>query len=127
MIKKWALLRSDNENRRYRDVLEERSRLGKPPLLVLEEEALKIFDYWFIADNIFPYDTIATTHHLLFPRREGILKWSDLNNEELQELQDLREKYFCEEYEMISENMPKNRTGSSHFHLHLLVLKRKEL
>lgn len=127
MIKKWASLRTVEAIQNYKKVLEQRERDGISFLPITEDEAICVFEYWYIIQNDFPYDAVADIHHLLVPRRKDILNWSDLRREELEELLHLRETYCKENYEMVAENMPSAKTVQNHFHLHLFVFKRREI
>lgn len=127
MIQKWAILRSVEAIQNYKKVLEQREQDGVSFLPVTENDAIRLFEYWYIIANEFPYDAVADVHHLLIPRRDNVLGWTDLNTRELHELLHLRETYCKENYEMIAENMPSTKTVQNHFHLHLFVFKRREL
>ncbi|MCD8528164.1 MAG: HIT domain-containing protein [Candidatus Pacebacteria bacterium] len=95
-----------------------------PPFSPTLADALREFDHWFIVENDFPYDAIATTHHLIFTKRHIPFEWALLNQAERDELEHLKKTVFATEYEVLYENLPKGQTVPTHFHLHLLILKR---
>lgn len=121
-----TFLRSAETEARY---LEQRKRRvndpeHNPPFSPTVNNAIREFDHWFIIENDFPYDAIATTHHLLFTKRKVAFEWDLLSSEERSELEKLKKEFFNHEYDVFYENLPKGQTLRSHFHLHLLILKR---
>lgn len=123
-----TFLRSHETESRY---LEQRKRRvhdpkNNPPFEPRIDNAIREFDHWFIIENDFPYDAIATTHHLLFTKRKVAFEWDLLTQEEREELEYLKKEFFNNEYDVFYENLPKGQTLRSHFHLHLLILKRSQ-
>lgn len=84
-----------------------------------DTEPLKIFKYWKIIENDFPYDLIAKTHHMIVPIRHEAEK--DLTEEELAELGEIKENYINQGYDYIIEPTVKNKSIPGHFHLHLII------
>jgi len=121
-------IRTEKTMTAYLHYLEARAKEKHPknPFASIEDEALITFKHWLIIPNRFPYDAIAVTSHLLFTRRRVAFDWDLLNEDELQELHELKKGYIREHYDLIWENMPKAQSVPGHFHLHLLVLKRWE-
>ncbi len=97
---------------------------NNPPFSPTENDAIEVFKYWMIIPNDFPYDAIATKHDMLFTRRKVAFDWSLLTDEELQELMELKKGFINDTYDVFYENLPRGQTLPSHFHLHLLTLKR---
>lgn len=121
-----TFLRSPEMEARY---LEQRKLRTKhpelyPPFSPTEKDALKVFDYWMIIPNDFPYDAVAEQHDMLFTRRPVVFDWDLLTPQELHELQDLKKSYIADTYDVLYENLPRGRTVPGHFHLHLLKLRR---
>lgn len=87
---------------------------------------IKEFNHWAIIENEFPYDAIASTSHMIVTKRFVAFDWRLLTPEEEKEINSLKETYLSEHYEVVWENLPKGQTIPTHFHLHLLVLKREE-
>lgn len=85
-------------------------------------ELLKNFKYWKILKNIFPYDLIAETHHMLMPKRHVAEK--ALTKKEKQELFLLKHGYVEINYEFMLEGTHKKKSIPGHFHIHLLKLKK---
>ena len=85
------------------------------------DPSIKEFAYWRIIDNLFPYDKIASTHHMLIPKRHVIEK--DLTEEEKAELYSIKYGYVNDNYEFVMEVVPKGKTLPPHLHLHLLIAK----
>ncbi len=109
---------------RYKKWSKDNKGASKNPLQHLIEKPIKEFKYWLIIENEFPYDAIAELHHMLVPKRSVAFDWDLLSREELEEYNFIRKEYLPELYELIWENLPKNRTIPEHFHVHLLRLKR---
>ena len=53
-----------------------------------EGEPLKEFVHWKIMNNKFPYDRLATEHHMLLPKRHSTEP--DLTQEEIDEFQEIK-------------------------------------
>ncbi len=86
------------------------------------KEPIKKFNHWKIVYNDFPYDRIATVHHMLVPIRH--VKEDGLNGEELNEMKYIKENHLMNnDYEFIIEATYKVKTVPSHFHLHLIITK----
>ena len=125
-------LRSKETMKKYIKVFEERKQPGKShnpfeyakqhPELILHE-----FNHWLIINNDFPYDAIADTNHIIFPKRSVPFDWRLLHKEELDEFQILRETFLTDHYDVIHENLPSGQTQPGYFHLLLLKLKRTSL
>ncbi len=79
------------------------------------------FTHWRITENRYPYDRIAVTHHLLSPKRH--VTDSELSEDELTELKDIRQAKLNQDYTFIMEALPRGRSIPAHFHLHLIVPK----
>ncbi|MBI2889033.1 MAG: hypothetical protein HYY10_03880 [Candidatus Liptonbacteria bacterium] len=86
---------------------------GKPPR--------QTFQHWKIVQNDFPYDKIASVHHMIVPLRH--MSESELSPEETEELRELKSSYLNEHYEFIIEPVQRKKTIPNHFHLHLIVAK----
>jgi hypothetical protein len=97
----------------------------KNPFTNWQDNVIQEFNHWVIISNQFPYDAIATTSHMISTKREVGFDWNLLNEEEKAELKQLKETYLKEHYDLLWENLPRGATILSHFHLHLLVLKRE--
>lgn len=124
-----TFLRTEETMRKYKEITDYREKNGiKVDCFFDWKKALvKEFDNWVIIENDFPYDAVATVHHMISTKRETPFDWKLLNEQEREELQKLREGYIQENYDVVYENLPKGQTIPGHFHLHLLVLKREEM
>lgn len=85
------------------------------------KEAVKTFQYWKICENTFPYDQIASIHHILIPLRHT--KEYELTQEEIAELQELKGGVVNDGYDFILEATSKTKSIPNHFHLHLVTVK----
>jgi len=80
---------------------------------IIEFESLRIID------NSFPYDKIATTHHMVISKAHK--NEESLSDTEKAELTKLKKGYLNENYEWLFEPLPKKKSIPEHFHLHLIV------
>ena len=110
-------LRSLAGKTKYQEYLKANITTSECPLC--ERRELKKFQYWKIVENIFPYDLIAQTHHMIVPLRHVIEV--ELTEEELKELGIIKKNLIENEYDYIIEATAKNKSIAKHFHLHLLI------
>ncbi len=89
------------------------------PCPLCHGNVLKSFKYWKILENDFPYDKIAAADHLLVLLRHADEK--ELNENEIEELEQLKETYINAEYEYIIEGLRKKQSIPNHFHVHLII------
>jgi galactose-1-phosphate uridylyltransferase len=87
---------------------------GTRPVKIVKE-----YQYWYVAENNFPYDAMFKISHLLTPYRHQESFW-DLNQEELAELIEIRKDLVGGVYDIVLENLPHEKT-QVHFHQHLLT------
>ena len=69
--------------------------------------------------NSFPYDLIASTHHMIVPLRHVVE--AELSAEELREFAVIKREVVDVGYDNIIEATTKNKSLPAHFHLHLIV------
>ena len=84
-------------------------------------KSIKNFKYWKIVGNKFPYDLIAKTNHIIFPKRHVV--YEELNKAEKRELDLIKSKYIQKKYEMLIEATKKRQSVPEHFHIHLIIFK----
>jgi len=113
MTKLVVTLRTAESEHEYRVAREKK--LLKP---IADETPIISFNYWRIVDNRYPYDVAFAKHHLLIPIRK-FAEHSDMNLEELCELNELHSNYIAYEYHMMFENMPGARSIKDLYHIHL--------
>lgn len=82
--------------------------------------ALKEFKYWRIIENEYPYDNIASVHHMLVPTRQ-IADLLQLTDAEMTEFL-LIKRTSTSEYDVMWENTPAQRSVLDWYHLHLIKL-----
>ncbi len=83
------------------------------------KDILKEFKHWNIVQNLFPYDILATVHHMIIPK--GHVRELDLDFDELKELIEIKSTYINEGYDLILHQVTKDQSIPDHFHLHLIV------
>lgn len=83
--------------------------------------SLNEFTHWRIIDNAFPYDAVASVHHMVISKRHE----SDdmLTDEEWAEYEMLKKGHINETYGYIVEPTRKKKSIPSHSHFHLLIAK----
>lgn len=108
-------LRSDDTHERYVNA-------QKNPNFFEDAETLVDFKYWRVINNEYPYDAIATTHHMLIPKREFQNEW-DMNIEEITEMHSIKRYHVPYVYDVWWLNMPHSQSAPQRLHYHLLVLK----
>lgn len=76
---------------------------------------------WKLIPNSFPYDDIATTHHMLIPRR----KFAQLEDMDLNEMAELHliKQELMGQYGGFLENTPSRQSIPTHYHIHCMVMK----
>jgi diadenosine tetraphosphate (Ap4A) HIT family hydrolase len=94
----------------------------KDPNFMNTTNSIRDFNYWRIIENMFPYDTIAKTHHMLVPKKQ-ILNWLDMHLEEMDELDNLIMHVLPNDYDMILLNFPKAQSVKDWLHFHLIVVR----
>ena len=112
-------LRTKESQQKYKDLI------AKGHLSIgcklCEDKSLKEFTHWRIITNLFPFDLIAKTHHMIIPKRH--ITYNELTEVEKQELELIKTTLLGEEYEFMIENLSKMKSIPEHFHLHLVVTK----
>lgn len=111
-IRKTAL-RSAEMHQRY-------STAEKDPTFFETSASIQDLYAWRIIENHFPYDVIATEHHMLIPRRK-VASHTELTLQELDELNRFigQNQY----YDAILLNFAKAQSQPHWLHYHLLVFK----
>ena len=66
---------------------------------------LQEFTYWRVVENTFPYDAVASLHHMLLPLRHT--DGEDLSFEETEELRGLKKSVLNDDYNFVLECLPK--------------------
>ncbi len=113
-------LRTPETRARY-DAYKASGGLAEGCILCDRTDTLKEFTHWRILQNLFPYDLIASVHDMLVTKRH--VPDTELSEEELAELREIKQSYVQDTYEFIIEPMTKIRSIPTHAHYHLLVPK----
>jgi diadenosine tetraphosphate (Ap4A) HIT family hydrolase len=114
-----SVFRTDENQARY-DAYRAAGNLERECVLCARESVHE-FKHWRMIENIFPYDKIAKLHHMVIPRRH--VTEPELSPEELEELQNIKGKYFHENYDFMIESAHRMKSIPQHFHLHLILVK----
>jgi hypothetical protein len=113
-----ARFRSESVRLQYEE--ERRINASNPTCVICDREALQSFTYWKIITNEFPYDLIASTHHMLVPMRH--VTEVELSDSEKEELVSIKHGLLDPQYDFIIETVSKKKSIPEHFHLHLVVV-----
>jgi len=84
----------------------------------LSRKIFNKFKYWYITENLFPYDKEYAENSILVPLRHIEHIW-DLSVEELNEYWVIRKEMLGMDFDELLENMPREKT-QIHYHQHLL-------
>jgi diadenosine tetraphosphate (Ap4A) HIT family hydrolase len=113
-------LRIAESEERYQKVL--RGGVLKQGCPLCSKKPIKLFAYWKIIHNDFPYDKIADIHDMIVPLRHA--NEQELSDDERTELERIKkEEYLQSGYEYMIESTRKKKSVPAHFHLHLIVAK----
>jgi diadenosine tetraphosphate (Ap4A) HIT family hydrolase len=122
MSRIMGTMRSKATIERYEAVRKERGADGPCPLCV--QEPIKEFAHWTVQVNAFPYDLVADTHHMLVSKRH--IAEEELTEEEWIEFSRIKHTFVAENYDILLEGTPRQKSIPGHFHIHLVVLKEEE-
>ncbi len=86
---------------------------------ICSKDPIKVYKHWKITDNAFPYDLIATKHHMLVTLRH--VPGEVLSDEEVNEFVSIKRDFIADAYDYIIEATTKNKSIPDHFHVHLIV------
>lgn len=114
-----ASLRTKEGEERY-SAYKKSGGLGTSCALCIKEP-LEKFSYWKIIRNDFPYDRIATTHHMLVPLRHA--KEMELTKDEYEEYLDIRKKRLEQGYDYVMTSTARMLSIPQHFHFHCVIVK----
>ncbi len=94
---------------------------GEPDCKLCALPIIESFTHWNIVPNEYPYDLIASVHHMVLPKRHCTAE--ELTDEELSELYQIKRGYINEHYDFINENVTHTSSIPAHHHLHLIVVR----
>ena len=97
----------------------------KNPNFMAEAPSLQDFTFWRVIDNTYPHDIIATTHHMLVPKRK-FAEEDDMTESEAEELSIIKSQ-LAYKYDSIQMNFPRNRTIPDWLHYHLYIYRELEV
>ena len=82
---------------------------------------LKDFTHWKLTDNLFPWDRISQTQHMVMPKRH--VTEDELTIEEKEEYKTIKHGYVDAIYDVIAEATNRKKSIPGHFHIHLIITK----
>lgn len=115
-----TLLRTDETWEAYQD----RPKASEHECFLCDMETIEMCRYWFICENQFPYDAVASLHHMLVPI-EHVSRETELSPAARRELELIfmqlndRDTYDC-----IMRNFTVGQSHPTHLHYHLITWKR---
>ena len=77
------------------------------------------FDQWRVINNDYPYDLIASKHHMLIPKRH--ITEAGLSEAESKELISIKNHEQLRDYDYLIEAANHKKSIPQHFHIHLIV------
>lgn len=95
-----------------------------PKCFLCRAKSIIEFKHWKIVENQYPYDDVAIISHILTTKNHK--RENDFSEKERVELIKIKRE-FAEKYDMTIENNQKNQSIPQHYHLHLLVIKEREV
>lgn len=116
------LLRTDEMENKYH---EHRKTNTSGVCALCINKPIQEFKYWKIMKNNFPYNIIASKHDMIVTKRH--VKEDDLNIEEIEELNSIKNSVLHKEYDFIMEATYKVKSIPNHHHMHLVNIKEKIL
>jgi len=87
-------------------------------------ETIVEYKHWRLAPNKFPYDRFFSKSHMLVSSRH--VDENGLNIEEKAELIELKNNVLSDGYDIILENLPKQKSIPHHMHYHLVEIKKPD-
>jgi hypothetical protein len=115
------LLRTEETAELYRKAQEENKSNNKGCRLCNDSETYEDYEFWRLVPNRFPYDRFFSKSNMLITKRHT--DENGITADERTELQELKLK-LSECYDLIFENLPKQKSIPHHAHYHLVVIRR---
>jgi len=82
------------------------------------------YTYWRLIENNYPYDEVASVHHMLVPKQHVSFK-DGVSEEAKKELVLINDGFETSgEYDCIMQNFSVGQSQPQHLHYHLLTWKR---
>ncbi len=85
---------------------------------ICDKPVIAEFKSWKIVANSFPYDKIASLHHMIVPIRHA--REDEVTFEEWNELNSIKLNSLYKQYDYTIQATPRVQSVPSHYHLHLL-------
>jgi hypothetical protein len=114
------LLRTPDTAKLYEEAQKKSGGLGCR--LCHDQNYIKEFDYWLLMPNAFPYDRYFSKSDMLVTKRHT--DGHDLTTEEQAEFKYLKAHSLTDDYDLIFENLPKQKSIPHHQHYHLVEIKK---
>jgi hypothetical protein len=89
-----------------------------------DPETFVEYEHWRLVPNRFPYDRYFTKSDMLITKRHT--DETGLDQPEKAELVKLKSGPLSDEYDLIFENLPKQKSIPHHIHYHLVQIKRAD-
>jgi len=116
------LLRTEATAKKYEAAQQEP---GEPGCRLCKDDTiLNEYEYWRLMPNAFPYDRFFVKSDMLVSKRHT--DGNDLSEEELTEFRQIKSGGLADNYDLIFENLPKQKSIPHHIHYHLVEIKKLE-
>jgi len=97
----------------------------KAACYLCKAKSLYNFKKWKIVENEYPYDFIASRHHMItLKKHTGEEK---LTKAERDEFTEIKRQFLNSNYDMLFENTDKKKSIKNHYHLHMMDYKKSEM
>ncbi len=116
------LLRTEETATRYEAAQE--AKAGGGCRLCSDSETIREFNHWRLTPNAFPYDRFFETSHMLVTKRHT--DENGLNEDEKEEYKILKNTELTDTYDLVFENLPKQKSIPHHIHYHLATIRKSE-
>jgi len=87
-----------------------------------DKETIKKYEHWRLVPNAFPYDRFFSKSVMLISNRHT--DENGLTEEEVAEFRKLKNTEFSDEYDLLFENMPVQKSIPHHIHYHIVQIKK---
>lgn len=115
-----TLLRSEDTAQKYEAAQQTSTVIGCR--LCNDSETIQAFTHWRLVPNAFPYDKYFSKSIMLVSKRHT--NETGLTQSEVLEFRDIKKSKLMEEYDIIFENLPKQKSIPNHLHYHIVKIKR---
>jgi hypothetical protein len=116
------LLRTEATAKRYEEA-QKNSTADAGCRLCADKETITEYTHWRLVPNRFPYDRFFSKCEMLISKRHT--DETGLTTAEKSELFELKNTVLSDQYDLVFENLPQQKSIPHHIHYHLVKIKRE--